>query len=83
MPGRLITALTQAKSMNPLILMDEVDKLTRDSHGDPSSALLEVLDTEQNKNFRDHFIESPVDLSDCLFITTANRFHSPRLTYDL
>lgn len=72
MPGRLITALTQAKSMNPLILMDEVDKLTRDSHGDPSSALLEVLDTEQNKNFRDHFIESPVDLSGCLFITTAN-----------
>ena len=72
MPGRIINALTQAKTMNPLILMDEVDKLTRDSHGDPASALLEVLDTEQNKTFRDHFIETPIDLSDCLFITTAN-----------
>lgn len=72
MPGRIINALTQAGSMNPLILMDEVDKLTRDSHGDPASALLEVLDTEQNKTFRDHFIETPIDLSDCLFITTAN-----------
>ena len=72
MPGRIINALTQAGSINPLILMDEVDKLTRDSHGDPASALLEVLDTEQNKTFRDHFIETPIDLSDCLFITTAN-----------
>ena len=76
MPGRIITALTQAKTMNPLILMDEVDKLTRDSHGDPASALLEVLDTEQNKTFRDHFIETPIDLSGCLFITTANSLHS-------
>ena len=72
MPGRIITALTEAKSNNPLILLDEIDKLTRDSHGDPASALLEVLDSEQNKNFRDHFVEMPFDLSNCLFIATAN-----------
>ncbi|MCL1858364.1 MAG: endopeptidase La [Oscillospiraceae bacterium] len=72
MPGRVINAIKEAGSLNPLLLFDEVDKLTKDSHGDPASALLEVLDSEQNKSFRDHFIELPVDLSDCMFIATAN-----------
>ncbi len=72
MPGRIIDALTQCGTLNPVMLLDEVDKMCQDVHGDPASALLEVLDGEQNHAFRDHFIELPVDLSDILFICTAN-----------
>ncbi|MBE6574896.1 MAG: endopeptidase La [Ruminococcaceae bacterium] len=83
MPGRIINALSQAGVRNPLILLDEIDKLTHDAHGDPASALLEVLDAEQNKSFRDHFIELPIDLSDCLFIATANTLQTvPRPLID-
>lgn len=72
MPGKIITAIKQAGSGNPLILLDEVDKLGKDYKGDPASALLEVLDPEQNNTFVDHFIEIPYDLSKAVFIATAN-----------
>ena len=76
MPGKIINCLKSTGSTNPLVLIDEIDKLGRDHRGDPASALLEVLDPGQNSTFRDHFIDAPVDISKVLFMCTANAIDS-------